>query len=448
MKRLLVLEVPGLTRGMVERHAPRLRALGAVGSLVPERPAVTMPGHASLATGLPAERHGIVANGWYDRAHNEVFMWRQSERLVQGRSVWDEARARDRSFTCLKHFWWPGMASSADLCVNVRPVYFADGRKSGGVIANRDGIAERLQAKCGTFPLFKFWGPAAGIAASRWIAETARTLFDEERPTLSLVYLPHLDYKQQSHGPEHPDIASETAALDEVAGELAEHARDAGAEVMVLSGYRIDPVSRPVHINRLLRGQGWLRTTRNAAGELIDFAGSRAFAVADHQVAHVYCDADVREDVAAFLREQSGVGAVSPGLDHERAGDLYVEAAPGAWFTYYYWLADDAAPDFARTVAIHAKPGYDPCELFLDPEVALPKLRIAGKVLRKKLGFRMLMDLIPLDATLVRGSHGLVGGDDPPVFIDSAAGARDIAMTEVKDAILNVVFARDQDGPF
>lgn len=439
MKRLLILEIPGLTVGMVERHAPNLRALGTPAALTPERPAVTMPGHASFCTGLTPEQHGIVANGWYDRGHDQVFMWRQSEQLVQGEMVWETARKHDPNFTCLKHFWWPGMASSADTCVNVRPVYFADGRKTGSVYANRDGLADQLQTDLGGFPLFKFWGPAVDITSTEWIAKAAAKLFREDAPNLSLVYLPHLDYKQQSHGPDAPSIAEEVAALDRVAGALIDEAREAGAEVMVLSGYAIHAVDKPVHLNRLFREQGWLTVMRNAAGELVDYARSRAFALADHQVAHIYCDNP--EEVRAFLREQDGVGEVHDGFDHPRAGDLFVEAAPGSWFTYYYWLDEAAAPDFARTVAIHAKPGYDPCELFLDPKIPAAKLKIAAKLLRKKLGFRYLMDVIPLDATLVKGSHGVVEaspGDRAPVFL-STAGSRDIGMTEVKDEMLRVL---------
>ena len=455
MKRLLVLEIPGLTRGMVERHAPNLRALAgsgpdaAPGSVLPERPAVTMPGHASFCTGLAPAEHGIVANGWYDRGHDQVFMWRQSEQLVAGEMVWEAAKKRDPSFTCLKHFWWPGMASSADLCVNVRPVYFADGRKHGSVYTSDHELANQLQSDLGDFPLFRFWGPAVDLSSTQWIADAAQQLFRERSPTLSLVYLPHLDYMQQSHGPDALGIASEVAALDAVAGGLIDAVRETadqdgssgnGVEIMVLSGYAIAAVDKPVHLNRLFREQGWLSVMRNAAGELIDYSRSRAFAVADHQVAHIYCDDPA--EVRGFLSGQAGVGAVHDGFDHPRSGDLFVEAAPGSWFTYYYWLDDADAPDFARTVAIHSKPGYDPCELFLDPSIAAPKLKIAAKVLRKKLGFRYLMDVIPLDASLVRGSHGLVdpaASDEAPVFL-SSRGSKDLKMTEVKDEMLAMMF--------
>ncbi len=106
-------------------------------------------------------------------------------------------------------------------------------------------------------------------------------------------------------------------------------------------------------------------------------------------------------------------------LDHARAGDLVAVAEPDAWFTYYYWLDDRKAPDFARTVDIHRKPGYDPVELLLDPAIRIPALAVGWKLFMRKLGFRRLLDVIPLDAALVKGSHGRpdAGTDDGPILI-------------------------------
>ena len=457
MKRLLVLDIPGLSRGMVEQHAPALRALGVRGAMTgidPVLPAVTMPAQASVYTGVPPADHGVVANGWFHRNHNEVMFWRQSEGLVEAEPVWEAAKARDRNFTCFKHFWWPGMASSADRYVNVRPAYFADGRKAPDIYANAPGLARELQDKFGVFPLFKFWGPMTSIESTHWIAETAKYLMVKEQPTLSMVYLPHLDYKQQSHGPAHPDIAAEVAALDAVAGDLIEFAGLQGdMEVMALSTYHMNAVDQPVHLNRLFREQGWLDVIHNATGELIDFGTSEVFAVADHQCAQVYVrDPERVSEVRAMLLEVEGVAQVfnredqaDAGVDHANAGELFVLAEKNAWFTYYYWLDDANAPDFARTIAIHAKPGYDPCELFLDPTLAAPKLKIAGALLKKKLGMRYLLDVIPLDAGLVKGSHGLRPDADEeyPVFLSSVAVEQcpDILpMTGLKQRMLDLIF--------
>jgi predicted AlkP superfamily pyrophosphatase or phosphodiesterase len=189
-------------------------------------------------------------------------------------------------------------------------------------------------------------------------------------------------------------------------------------------------------------------------GELLDPIASRAFAVADHQIAHVYvADPRLAPDIRALLeslpgvdRVYDGAGKHTVGLDHPRAGELVALADARSWFTYYYWMRDDRAPDFARTVEIHRKPGYDPVELFLDPAISAPKLAIARRLLLRKLGFRTLMDVIPLDATLVRGSHGRPTDrpdDGPLVMTDrpDLLGKQKLAATDVKALMLDAVFA-------
>ncbi|MEM7397096.1 MAG: nucleotide pyrophosphatase/phosphodiesterase family protein, partial [Verrucomicrobiota bacterium] len=319
MRRLVVLEIPGLSRSMAERYAPGIRDLGPLKTLAPERPALTLPAHASLMTGLPVTGHGVVANGWFQRDRNEVMMWPQGEGLVSGEKVWEAGKKRHPDFTCLKHFWWPGMGSTTDIHTNVRPAYFADGRKSGDLYTNRPGLAAEIQSNFGPFPLFKFWGPGANIESSRWIARSGAWLFERFKPTLSLIYLPHLDYRQQTHGPDDPSIAVEVTALDEVVSDLVSGLRAAGAEVMVLSSYTMQAVSRPVHLNRVLREAGLLRIMENPTGELIDLGMSEAFAVSDHQIAHVYVKNDPAP-VRQRLESLPGVAAVHEGI-HPNQGD-------------------------------------------------------------------------------------------------------------------------------
>src|SRR6185436_6953260 len=231
--------------------------------------------------------------------------------------------------------------------------------------------------------------------------------------TLTLVYLPQLDYPLQRLGAA-PD--ADVLAVDAVAADLVAHFEAAGARVMVLSEYGIAPVDLAVHPNRILRQHGLLAVREELGLELLDCGASAAFAVADHQVAHIYVNDRSRlQPVRELLEKAPGVESVERHIDHPRAGDLIAVARPGAWFTYYYWLDDRRAPDFARTVDIHRKPGYDPVELFLDPAIAMPSLKVASVLLRKKLGFRTLLDVIPLDASLVKGSHGRA--DEGPVMI-------------------------------
>jgi len=277
-------------------------------------------------------------------------------------------------------------------------------------------------------------------------------VLETRRPTLTLCYLPHLDYDLQRFGPDSPEAVRACGEIDAVAGELAEWAANSGRTVAVVSEYGIGHVTAGVDINRTLRRAGLLEVQEVDLGwELLDCGGSEAFAVADHQIAHVYVRRPERvAEVAAVLRGVDGVAEVldreaqaAHGLDHPRAGELVAVAAPDRWFTYYYWLDDAKMPDFARTVDIHRKPGYDPVELFLDPALAFPKLRIAWTLARKMLGFRTLMQVIGTDASVVRGSHGRLPGrdDDGPVFMASDASLRRdrLAMTDVRDLLLDLV---------
>lgn len=450
MRPLLLLDVVGLTPALL-RHAPRLAALARDGFAAPVRPAlpaVTCTAQATMLTGSPPSAHGIVGNGWYFRELGEVLFWRQSDRLVGGERLWDAARRRRPGLTAANLFWWYAMGGSPDWTVTPRPAYPADGRKLPDVYTRPAALRDRLTGRLGEFPLFRFWGPGADLSSSAWIAAAAAAVLEEERPDLLLCYLPHLDYALQRVGPDHPSIPAEVAAVDALAAPLVDRTLERGGAVLVVSEYGITPVSGAVHPGRLLREAGLLEVHANATGEHLDPLASRAFAVADHQVAHVYAaDAASRARAREVLAAHPGVEAVlegperaAAGLDHPRAGDLVLLARRDLWFTWYHWLDDAAAPDYARTVDIHRKPGYDPVELFLDPRKPLVRARIAGKVAARKLGFRNLLDVIPLDASLVKGSHGLpperpgegplVIGSDPSLGVASfeQAGIRDLAL--------------------
>lgn len=367
-----------------------------------------------MLTGTDASVHGIVANGWLDRESAEVRFWKQSNRLVRGEKIWHVLKREMPGFTCANLFWWYNMATDADLAITPRPLYLADGRKFFDVHTQPMGLREMIKADLGAFPFPSFWGPAAGIACSQWIADSARWIYRKHRPSLNLVYLPHLDYGLQKYGPGAPEMASELAQIDHVVGELIEFYEQQGVRVLLVSEYGISAVSRPVHLNRILRDAGLLSIKDELGRDGLDLFQSDAIAVADHQVAHVYVKDAAKVDAVKLLLENvPGVENVQhvqevwqPGIARERAGDLIVTAAPDAWFTYYFWDDDRRAPDYARCVDIHRKPGYDPVELFLDPELRCPKLKIAAFLLKKKLGLRALMEVIPLDATLVKGSHG------------------------------------------
>ncbi|PWC33850.1 nucleotide pyrophosphatase/phosphodiesterase family protein [Azospirillum sp. TSO35-2] len=413
--RTLVLNVVGLTADLLP-HAPALSKLATRGvrPLVPPLPAVTCTVQASMLTGRTPSGHGCVGNGWYDPDLSEILFWKQSNRLVSGETLWEEARRRDPSFTGAKLFWWYNMYSGADISVTPRPVYCADGRKLPDIHSRPAALRDELTATLGSFPLFRFWGPGADITSSRWIADCAAEVERRMRPSLSLVYLPHLDYDLQRFGPNDPRIPAQVAAVDALCAPLIEQAERDGLRVIVLSEYGITQVDGPIAINRALREAGLIAVRTEQGGELLDPGASDAFAVADHQIAHIHVARPERvPEVRALVAGLDGVERVldridqrAAGIDHPRSGDLVAVSRADRWFSYPYWLDDDRAPDFARTVEIFRKPGYDPAELFIDPAIRWPKLAIGWRLARKALGFRTLMDLIPLDAGLVKGSHG------------------------------------------
>jgi predicted AlkP superfamily pyrophosphatase or phosphodiesterase len=450
-KPLVVINIVGLTHALLGEHTPHLNQLVADGfsaTLEGVFPAVTCTAQSSMLTGkLPAE-HGIVANGWYFRDLAEVFFWRQCNNLVQGEKVWDTARKAKPDFSCAQLFWWYNMYANVEWSVTPRPIYPADGRKIPALYSSPQGLHESIETSYGQFPFFNFWGPKSDIQSSQWIADCAQQVFDEKHPDLTFVYLPHLDYNLQRLGPNDPAIWNDVRRIDAVAGKLIEHLRANDAEIMVVSEYGIEQTISHVDINRVLRESGLLKVRETLGWEMLDFGASRAFAVADHQIAHVYVNnpEDIKQ-VAQLLAKTPGIEQLLDkqskelwGINHERSGELIAIAEPGHWFTYYYWLDDRNAPDFARTVDIHRKPGYDPVELFVDPNLSNPKLKVAFRLMQKRLGFRMLMDVIPLKAELVKGSHGRLAekNEDAPLLISTKKelACDSLPMTDVKTFIL------------
>ncbi len=479
MNRLAVINVVGLTEALIGEHTPRIVEFvkrGALAHIAPAFPAVTCTAQSNYLTGKTPSQHGIVGNGWFNREFAETQFWKQSNHVVHGQKIWDALRTSNlehgtlnpEPFTTANCFWWFNMYSSVDYSITPRPIYPADGRKFFDVYSWPYSIREEIKKDLGEFPFFSFWGPAAGVdspqgkadAASRWIAESAEWIENKYSPTLNLIYLPHLDYNLQRHGTYdasgnlNPKIFRDLREIDAIVGDLIDFFDGRGVQVVLLSEYGITNVNMPVHLNRIFRERGWLTVKDELGLEILDAGASKVFAVADHQVAHIYLnDASLENSVREVLEKTSGVEKVlgkaekiTAGIDHPRAGDLIAVATENAWFTYYYWLDDARAPDFARTVDIHRKPGYDPVELFLDPKIPAVKMKIAWRLLQKKLGLRMLMDVIPLDATLVKGSHGRRPADkiDWPVFITSQPeilGAKQIESTEVFQILLRQLSA-------
>ncbi len=455
MRRTAILDIVGLSPRLLDERMPRLAAHAArynQARIRPVLPALTCSAQATYLTGKLPEAHGIVGNGWYDRALAEHHFWKQSNHLMSGEKLWETLRRESPGFTCAKLFWWYNMYSSADWSITPRPMYPADGRKVFDIYTQPPELREQVKEKLGEFPFPAFWGPRAGIASSQWIAASAKWIEQQHLPDLSLVYLPHLDYNLQRLGPNDPAIAQDLAAIDAVVGELLEFYAAREVQVIVLSEYAITPVRRSLALNRLFRKEGWIRVRHELGRELLDCGASRAFAIADHQIAHVYLnDNGLMAEVRALLEKAPEVACVlgpeelrDAGLAHPRTGDLVAVSHADAWFTWYYWEDDARAPDFARCVDIHRKYGYDPVELFVDPAIRFPTLAIGAKLLRKKLGFRGLFDVVPLAPHLVRGSHGAIpsSDDDFPVLISPhAALPSSLRANEVHGQLLAAIRA-------
>lgn len=456
MPPVILINAVGLTQRLLP-HAPRLSAIAAAGWVRPLReaiPAVTCTAQATLLTGQWPDRHGVVGNGWLFRDTGEVRFWQQSNRLIEAEPLYATAKRewaqRGKTFKCAKLFWWFNQGADVEISVTPKPHYGVDGNKVFGIHGTPEGLTEKLERELGSFPFFTFWGPKAGLPCTQWIARSAGRVVKQQHPDLTLVYLPHLDYDPQRFGPGGCDMPRLVRELDDACAPLLEAAQDAGAKVWIVSEYGHCPVSRPVYLNRELRKAGLLSVRLGPFGEQLDTFNSQAIAVCDHQLAHVYVPAESdRQKVGELLSALPGVDRVLAGdqraeyhLVHPRSGEFILLAAPDAWFAYPFWLDDQFAPDYARTVAIHHKPGYDPCELFVDPKLAFPLGRMALRLMQKKLGFRMKLDVVPLDASLVRGSHGLPASanEDRPLLIgDGPAPPDDLPMTAVRDLVMSVL---------
>jgi predicted AlkP superfamily pyrophosphatase or phosphodiesterase len=444
MQKTVVIDAVGLSKSLIGTHTPFLQSYlktKSIASISPMLPAVTTSVQSTYLTGLWPSQHGIVGNGWYDRIDCEVKFWKQSNKLVSGEKIWEKAKRIDPGFTCSNMFWWYNMYSSVDFSVTPRPNYLADGRKIPDCYSFPPELRDELQRNLGQFPLFQFWGPGANIRSTAWIADASIHTDRKFDPTLTLIYLPHLDYCLQKFGPDLDRIGPDLTQLDEELKKLVEYYESRNASVIILSEYGITKVDQPLHLNRILRKEGLLGIRVERGLELLDPGASKAFAVADHQLAHIYVnDTSKYSRVRELMESTPGVALVLDKtqqeeyhIGHERSGDFVVMADERSWFTYYFWIDDEKAPDYARTVDIHKKPGYDPVEMFMSS-----KARAAYKLFRKKAGLRYVMDVIPLDANLIRGSHGRIGTPEiyhPVIICDAISQKRQYGPTEVADVI-------------
>jgi len=408
--RVILLSIPGLRREDLAAM-PNLRGMAESGEqavLAPSFPCVTCPVQANMTTGRTPREHGVIANGFYYRERHEFEMWTAWNECIEAPQIWDILH-RDRPGTT-SAVWFPlhSKGCGADYICTPAPKHNPDGTESLWCFTRPENLYEELLPQLDHFPLQHFWGPLANIFSSQWIADSAIEAARRYQPDFFYIYLPHLDYAAQKTGPDSEIAQISTAQLDEVIGKLRSEMTAAYGDPeplwIVASEYTIVPVDHVTYPNRVLREAGLLAVRDEADGEHLDLTGSRAWAMTDHQLSHVFVegrDASVIEQVVELFTGHEGIAEVLHGsrlaeyhLDHGNCGDVVLVSAPSSWQAYYYWLDDARAPGFARKVDIHNKPGYDPVEMHVD----------------------LVKWGIPLDATLVRGSHGA------PALLDSQRG--------------------------
>ena len=427
---VILLSVPGLRVGDISAEATptlhRWASDGAVATLVPTFPCVTSPVQASMLTGTPPAEHGVIANGFYHRDRREVEFWVAEHDIIQRPTIWEIIRRRRPD---LRSAVWHAQnikRCPADFIVTPAPIHDADGTTRLWCYSKPEGLYQTLLDEFGHFPLQHYWGPLANIESTRWTIQAACRLIERQAPNFHYIYIPHLDYAAQKFGPDSEPARQSLAAMDAELATLDAFVADSplADDVVYLaaSEYAMTPVTGAIFPNRALREAGLLKTHSTDDGEVIDFAASDAFAMVDHQFAHVYAKRDKIESAADVLRRLDGLDAVyvgrdrqAVGLDHPRCGEILLISSDDRWLAYYWWFNDADAPPFARTVDIHRKPGYDPVEQFWDRQA----------------------NGVPLDASLVRGSHGV------PATEPRHAGA--FVCSRPTDALGDNVRLRDVD---
>jgi len=401
---LILLSIPALREKDVA-VMPKLRDLmagGGIADLTPGFPCVTCPVQAAMTTGRRPSGHGVVANGLYWRDKKQVEMWTAPNDCVERPQIWDLLSHHEGGLTSAVWFPLHSKECEADYVCTPAPIHNPDGTESLWCYTRPTDLYGQLRDELGHFPLMHYWGPLTNIKASDWIADSAVIAARQWQPDFFLIYLPHLDYAPQRSGPDSPAVDAAVAELDNLIGKLAEGMHGAYAEQpqwIAAGEYAMTPVDHVSYPNRVLREEGLLVVREEDDGEHLDFEKSQAFAMVDHQFSHVFVansDAKLAARVADIFRGQQGIEDVLVGtqrgryeLEHPRSGEVILISSARSWQAYYWWLSDDRAPRFARTVDIHRKPGYDPVELFLDPGTKS----------------------IPLDATLIQGSHGAPAAD-------------------------------------
>ncbi len=439
-RHVVFLSIPGL-REQDLQFMPRLSALMASGgrsTLTPSFPCVTWPVQANMLTGKLPRDHGVVANGFYWRDEQKVEMWTAWNEKITAPQIWDELHQRDSKLTSA--VWFPMLSKGcgADYICMPAPIHKPDGSEDLWCYTRPQEFYGELLEQLGHFPLKHFWGPLAHIKSTAWIIDSAVVAATKYQPNFFHLYLPHLDYAAQKLGPDSEAAEAALPELDNVVGKLVDGFTGCYGDANLLwlagSEYVITAVDHVSFPNRILREAGLLRVTEQDDGEHLDLAGSDAWALVDHQFSHVFvknADDQVAARVAELFQAAGGIAEVLVGndrqkyhMDHERSGEVILVSNADSWQAYYWWLDDSKAPGFARTVDIHRKPGYDPVELHFD----------------------MATKSIPLDASLVQGSHGAPAVDPSQRGVLLASRSGILTSDEMSDIDIAGLVLGNVDG--
>ncbi len=394
------------TRSDLAKNTSFLIEKGGFLPLYPVFPALTIPAQASLTTGTYPDEHGMIANGLFEKESFEYHFWHQPNQLLYTERFWTKIKKSGKLKVAML-FWQNSKYSDTDIVNTPAPIHTEVGEVISTCYSKPDDLYDNLVKTIGEFPLHRYWSPMANHESSQWIVNCTKFVLENSSPDLTFTYLPHLDYSTQRFGPDAKQVLDDFAILDEMIGTLTKAAKDAGCEVVVLSEYGMSPVNGAIHINRKFRKMGLLAARNIRGKEYLELGDCKAFALVDHQIAHVYLNGADSSEVKKSVKEinpsievlETEVEKDKYRINHERSGDLILISPPDKWFSYYWWLDDDKAPTFTRTIDIHRKPGYDPLDLFFDP---------------KTKG-------ISMDTNLIRGSHGRLptNRDEMGVFISS-----------------------------
>jgi len=441
-RRVVVLDVVGLTPGHFSdwESMPHLSALldrGRLHSMQPVFPAVTLPVQASLTTGAYPQEHGVVSNGFYFPDTHQVAFWEQASSLVKRERIWERLKKIDPKIKTAVLFFQNTLYADCDAVITPKPLHTEEGLIPW-CYSKPAGLYEAISEKIGEFNLLTYWGPMASIESTRWIAKAAVETMSRIRPHLMLVYMPHLDYCSQKFGPQSPIIRKELREVDEEIGRIVKGIDDLGLSndttYIVLSEYAFSNVRKDIPINRLLKDQGLIKVRTIKGREYLDMELSAAFAMVDHQTAHVYVKPGHHQTIRKALEEMKGIDLLlnfdtkkEHHIDHPRSGDFIAVSAKDRWFSYYWWDDRSREPDFATHVDIHRKPGYDPLELFIEPGT-----------------FK-----ISQDTSLIQGSHGTpcLTKEDSVAFLvsgDAAMGLEvpeNLSIVDVSNLIEKILFS-------